>query len=131
MQEETQGKGFQIPNLGRGKFHSEIAVITSRDLGIFMGKIFECANYIQFTGNTKQSLCFEVFGTERLFLQSSPFTVQWNACVNCNSFCQNLFYITKLICQLLRKFPHFLLQMIEGEIISCFKCKVGMIKISV
>lgn len=45
-------------------------------------------------------------------------------------FAKDLFYITKQICQLLRKFFSFLLQMMEGEIISCFKCKVGMIKIS-
>lgn len=43
---------------------------------------------------------------------------------------QDLFYITKQICQLLRKFSSFLLQMIEGELIY-LKGKVGIIKISV
>lgn len=46
-------------------------------------------------------------------------------------FAGDLFYITKQNCQLLWQFSSFFLQMMEGEIISRFKCKVGMIKISV
>lgn len=43
---------------------------------------------------------------------------------------KDLFYITKQICQLFRKFSSFLLQMIEGELIYV-KGKVGIIKTSV
>lgn len=112
--------------------HLPTALVAYRGFGILMGKIFELATYIPFTRKTKQCLSFEVFQTEKAFFDKTTLLLHNGAVVLIIiSFAKALFYITKQSCQLLRKFSSFLFQMIEREIISYFKCKVGMIKISV
>lgn len=62
---------FQTSDLGSGKLHSETAVITSRDLGIFMGKIFGRADCLQFSGSQNKGSALKCL-QQREFSSKAP-----------------------------------------------------------
>lgn len=138
MQEETSGKYFQtVKTLGTThkqaarRFPYRLLWPHAWVLRYFWAKHFN--TFSPFNSLPKQTNMLPL----NYFKQKDSFFIKQLLLYNGSSVLiififppKDLFYITKQICQLLRKFSSFLLQMTEGEL-TYVKGKVGIIKTSV
>lgn len=138
MQEETYGKYFQtVKTLGRThklaarRFPPACSYHTQGFGGISGQSIL--THSVRSIHYQNKTMCFLWTISNRKILFFIKQLLLYNGSSVLIIFIfppKDLFYITKQICQLLRKFSSFLLQMIEGELIYV-KGKVGIIKTSV